>query len=143
MEPVTVAELAKDRDSQITLPYGLPGFESIKQMGVVAVDDSDTLFLLAALDGSDVQFFAINPWAFFDDFELSVRDEDLDVIGRPEPNDVYVLALVAVREDGSKTANLRAPIVVNAHLRLARQVVADSDEWGMSVPIDGLRTDVS
>ncbi|MDI6616630.1 MAG: flagellar assembly protein FliW, partial [Syntrophaceae bacterium] len=54
----------------------------------------------------------------------------------PAPEDIVVLSTVTIRSDPFRvTANLRAPIVINAGKMLAKQVVLMEDEYPVQYPL--------
>ena len=67
------------------------------------------------------------PLVFFPDYEFTIDDEVEAELGLTSPEDVLVYAILTLsgHEIRDLTANLMAPIVINAKTRQAKQIVLD------------------
>lgn len=103
----------------------LPGFPRYRDYALVAADVRGLLYWLQAVDAGGPRFLAVPARAYFPEYApalpRSVRSE-LRVAEDGEP-ELYCIVTVPDGDVGGATANLRAPLVVNAARGLARQVV--------------------
>ncbi|MGD9705998.1 MAG: flagellar assembly protein FliW [Acidimicrobiia bacterium] len=122
-----------------TLADGLPGFEGPRRMALLGSgqvpghpdvhSEQQTMYWLQDVDDGALAFLCIVPWVAFPEYEI---DLDVDGLGITDERDVCVLTIVTVRRDQSGvqlSANLRAPVVINAVNRQARQVILTSSRW--------------
>jgi flagellar assembly factor FliW len=103
----------------------LPGFPDHRDYALVAADGQGLVFWLQSVHPGGPRFLAVPAAPYFPDYapvlpravraELHLADED-------EP-EVYCIVSVPEGDVARATANLRAPLVVNAARGLARQVV--------------------
>ena len=107
---------------------GLGGFEDHHNFAMLVDADSPVEWLQSIAD-PDVCFPVIDPFLVDPAYEIALPDADATAVGAKHAKDVAVRVILAVREPIEETtANLLAPIVLNASTRLGRQVVLqDSD----------------
>lgn len=127
-----------DEDTLLTFADGIPGFPGVHRMGLLGsgqvpgqpeLAGQQTMYWLQDVDDGSLAFLCIVPWAVFPDYDV---DLDVESLGITDQRDVCVLALVTVRREGGAmlmSANLRAPVVVNAATRVARQVILTTSRW--------------
>lgn len=120
-------------------PKGLPGFPSEKDFLPVEVPEQLPLVYLQSLRTSDLCFVAAPVNCLVDDYRLSSDAGDLTLIGLGpdvvrDPQ-VLCLALLCFGEDGTATANLRAPIVVNLRNRHGVQAIQNEDRYPFRFPL--------
>jgi len=129
--PVDVPELA--------FPAGLPGFEDLHRFALAHWGGPDSPYArLVSLERSDVAFLVAPPEAFFDDYDVEMRDDDAALLQLEDPADALVLVMITVGERADEaTANLLGPLVVNTRAQLAAQIVpAEADPArGARVPL--------
>lgn len=115
----------------IRFPYGLYGFEDIKEYVLLGkVGDDNPFMWLHAVHNPDVCFVVIDPLVFRKDYSPSINEEVLHKLEVEEPSDIRFLSIVVIPQDISKmTANLQGPIVINAKKNIAMQVILDDDKY--------------
>ncbi|NJO24272.1 MAG: flagellar assembly protein FliW, partial [Sphingomonadales bacterium] len=70
------------------------------------------------------------PDAFFPDYAVELDDLTCEELSLESADDALVLVVLAISDNGaSTTANLLAPVVLNARLRLASQVILSGTDW--------------
>ena len=71
------------------------------------------------------------PLAFFPDYEFTIDDEVEAELGLTSPEEVLIYAILTLagKEIRDLTANLMAPIVINAATRQAKQIVLDRSPY--------------
>ena len=118
---------------EFVFPNGLPGFPSETDFLPVEVPDQLPLVYLQSTRTSDLCFVAAPVKCLVADYEFSARAEDLDsvdlgpdTLGGPG---MLCLAVLCFSEDGTATANLRAPIIVNLRNRRGVQAIQNEDRY--------------
>lgn len=116
-------EVAEDK--VITFPQGLFAFEDKKRYVLLENQGAgNPLWWLQSLDDSDLAFVLINPFLFKPDYEFELSAEDVEDLGLVNPQEAAVFCLVVIPRDVKKmTANLLAPLVINAQLKKGKQIV--------------------
>lgn len=116
----------------VTLPQGMPGFEEFKRYTIIAADPESPLFWLQSLDDPGLAFITLNPFVIVEKYRpaLSAEDRaDLDLEGEGE---LLYLVIVTLKENYlESTANLRAPLVINAKNLRGRQVILDDPAFSL------------
>ena len=110
----------------ISLPGGVAGFPDSETFALVELSPTSPLFRLCSLDAPGLDFLVAPPAVFFPDYAPEVDDASAARLGLTDAEDALLLVLLTVGEDvGSATANLMAPVVINARTRQAAQVVVE------------------
>ena len=126
VESDRLGPLEMDEAAIIEMPAGIMGFPGLQRYALVAAADEGLYSWLQSLDDPALAFLAVVPAPFIPDNEPVISDEDCRQLQLLEPSEAQLLCLVTV-EEGSVSANLLGPIVLNVITRTARQVViADS-----------------
>jgi flagellar assembly factor FliW len=118
-----------DEPAVVHFLHGLPAFESETRFLIIEQDSTAPVVFLQSLSTPGLVFLTL-PVRFLDPgYELSLAADDLAALGlpadaRPEDGaDVLALAILTVRPGQPVTANLMAPVVVEARTRRAVQAV--------------------
>ncbi len=107
----------------IRFPNGLPGFEGCRGFLLMMSESLGPIQCLKAIEGPTASFLVIDPRRVMPDYrcELSAGDRHRLSVG---DNDALLwLVLLTIELDGTITANLRAPIVINPERMVGQQVV--------------------
>jgi len=92
--------------------------------------DGPVLYELRSVEKPDLSFLVGVPRAFFPEYTVELDDQSCDDLGLHEPADALVLVILSAGADpAATTANLLAPVVINAHTRTAAQVILSGSEW--------------
>jgi flagellar assembly factor FliW len=111
----------------------LPGFPDLVRFVLVQLaggEDDAVMFELRSLDDPDLRFLVANPTAFFPDYNVELDETACADLGLTDGSDALILVLLTIGDDlATATANLMAPVVVNARTRSAAQVILAGAEW--------------
>jgi flagellar assembly factor FliW len=114
---------------KITFPFGLFGFESLKDY-VLLDAEQQPFFWLQSIDNDQIAFILINPFLFRPDYEMDIDNEELIPIGITDPAKAVIFSIVTIPADNSPmTANLQGPLVINRDSRLGVQAVLTDSRW--------------
>ncbi|MBD3784562.1 MAG: flagellar assembly protein FliW [Micrococcales bacterium] len=117
----------------IRVPEGLVGFPATAyEVRPVATG----LYDLAPLDHDGPRFVTAAAEAFFPDYHPEIDDATAQRLGIEVAEDALVLLVVTIAEDITRsTANLLAPVVVNARTSDAEQVVLTGQDFPLRAPL--------
>ncbi len=114
---------------------GLFGFEEYKKFIPLAVDeedDSGAMIYLQSVDEEHLSFLMMNPFLLTEDYKpaLSIEDNNALALEKEEDMACYVMCVIKDTPEES-TVNLRCPIIINVLTRQAKQVILDTDQYGL------------
>ena len=130
---------SEDAAAQDVLPSAAEASDGL--FGEPAADspaevDESPLYELRSLEQPDVRFMVVVPGAYFADYEIDLDDQECGDLGLTDSADALVLVMLTVgRDAASTTANLLAPVVINARTRAAAQVILTGSDWPVRVPL--------
>jgi flagellar assembly factor FliW len=111
---------------ELTLVGGLAGFSEGERYALVEVSSTSSLFRLCSLDVPGLDFLVVPPAVCFPDYAPEIDDASAARLELVDAQDALLLVVLTVGEDvGAATANLMAPIVINARTRSAAQVIVE------------------
>ncbi len=133
VDSATVTDVSADLP-ELTFVRPLPGLGDLRRFVLVELpgdDDGDpVLFELRSLEDAGVRFLVAVPTAFFPDYAFELDETEAAPLGLRDEADALVLVLLTVgRDPGATTANLLAPVVVNARTRTAAQIILSGSDW--------------
>jgi flagellar assembly factor FliW len=136
-----------DKPGELVLnfPLGLPGFETSRTFVLRAQPSFAPVACLQSIDSPDLCFLVVPIGALVADYSLCASPDDLRTLGLNEdcqPNaqpGVVCLAILTVPQDGSLTANLLAPVVINMASNIAVQAVRADSVYSHRHPITALQ----
>lgn len=115
-------------EALLELDGGLPGFPQVCALRLTSVDEFGIFFWMAAADELEVSFLAVNPFVYFADYEVEIGDVDQAALRASPDDDLIVFCFVTLdRDQGTATANLLAPVVINVTRSVACQIILDGD----------------
>ena len=136
-------------------PVGLPGFDRARDW-VLEGDDTKVFSLLRNLDEPSIGLLVAPPWDMAPGYEPDLPDEELVQMGIEDAGDVNLFVVATIVQSGPREAiaepsaesiadhaaepapqeravtvllNLAAPIVLNRHSGVARQLILDRQGW--------------
>jgi flagellar assembly factor FliW len=92
--------------------------------------DEPVLYELRSVEQPQVRFLVAVPTAFFPDYGFELDEVSCAELGLKDADEALVLVLLTIGDDGaSTTANLLAPVIINARTRSAAQVILSGTDW--------------
>lgn len=112
---------------------GMPGFEEVKKFILINNEEEGSPFKwLQGVDEPKPAFVIVNPFAVKKDYEINLKDDVLKELNINNAEDVSIFCIVVVPEDVSKmTVNLQAPLILNNACHKGRQLILDTDRYGV------------
>jgi flagellar assembly factor FliW len=122
-------------DGVVTFTDGLPGFETCRQFVIVASPDLQPFTLMHGVDATGPSFVAIDPRAIEPHYPAVLDAVNLARLAADGGDPLLWLAIVATQEDGSATANLRAPVVINPGTMRGIQLITAESAYPVNHPL--------
>jgi flagellar assembly factor FliW len=125
-----------DDSSVITLVKGPLGFEPQNRYCLIQHRPDTKFRWLQSLDDGSLAFVVVDPSEFFTNYEFEVSDTDAEKISLDSAEDALALAIVTIGKGGEEvTANLAAPILINAKNLAGTQVVLQDNSYSVKHPL--------
>jgi flagellar assembly factor FliW len=115
---------------------GLLGFGYLRKF-IILDDPNDEIFAwLQSCENPDVAFPVLEPELFAQNYSIELSKADLEVLKLKDMRESRLLTIITIPNDPTQmTANLKAPIVINPRLKLARQCVLQDNSLQIREPI--------
>lgn len=115
--------LPVNKDNILTFPHGLPGFENLSQFVLFHDASNHSVFYLQSAEDPSVRLPLTSPHWFQVDYQISLTDEESDLLQAQDQQDLVVLVTVSETEKDSPDvhANFNGPIIINLNKRIAIQ----------------------
>ena len=124
-------QVSYDKNEAIHIINGLIRFEAYTEyLPIPFHEDSDSLISLQSLEDETLSFILMNPFGILADYSPSLSDEELKELDAEASEDLSYYVVCVMRDSvAESTVNLKAPLVVNARTRQARQIILDQSEY--------------
>jgi flagellar assembly factor FliW len=126
MNTLELLELEKpttQSNDVVLLPYGLLGFERVKNYSLLANAEEDPFLWLKMLEDARHAFLVLPPGLVVPNYSPDFEDEDVEFLELDDLADALILNIVTLREAAPATVNLKGPIVINRQTWIGKQVV--------------------
>ena len=120
------ADVEVDPRDVVTFPEGIPGYEGRREFVIIDSEEFAPLKVLHAVNSQEPCFLAIDPKTVIENYRGELSEADRLRLGAADDSDLVWLAIVSVSDKGEVTANLRAPVVINAQRMIGRQVMPNN-----------------
>lgn len=124
LETLRFGLLEIEDNKVIKFPQGLPGFEQHHAFVLLHPDPELPISYLQSVDDGYISFVVMDPFLVLPSYEFELSDavkQELELTG---PEEVSILAIVTIKDEiRNATINLKAPLVINTQLRIAKQVI--------------------
>ncbi len=117
-----LGELDIAEEKVINFEEGILGFEEIKEYCIVPIPQKEGFYIMQSIEDENISFILINPWDSFKDYEIDIDDAQLEELRVEESSQLAIYSIVSFKKNGM-TANLLAPIVINAENKNGAQIV--------------------
>ena len=134
VETTRFGQIEADENRLIQFPHGLLGFPEHRDYALIQTNDEGNFFWLQSIDRPDLAFVVCDPLLFIPDYQVPIKQEDLDKIDIKSMNDVQVLIIVN-KIDRTLTGNLQGPLVINVVNRQGRQLVLSEKKYSTRHPL--------
>lgn len=126
-------EVNLDEEKVITFDEGLIGFEDCKRYTILYNNEeggNTTISWLQSLDVPELALPVISPLSVMADYNPIVEDEVLQPLGELTEENIIILLTLSVPSDITKmSANLKAPLIINADTKKGCQIIAENPDY--------------
>jgi flagellar assembly factor FliW len=122
----------------VKMPYGLLGFESIKDFFLVSdPEENPFMWLQMAADVEEAQsFLVVSPFVIHPGYSPDFSEEEMQAIGVSHAEDAMLLNIVTLRGPNHATVNLKGPLVINRQTLTGKQIIPENaGEFQVDYPI--------
>jgi flagellar assembly factor FliW len=110
----------------IQLPFGLLGFERVKNYALLANPQEEPFMWLQMLDNGRKSFLVVSPFLVMPEYQPDIPGDDVEFLGLADPSDALVYNICTLRGPGKATINLKGPIVINRHTMIGKQIIPNN-----------------
>lgn len=129
-------ELEVDKTDIIKLKEGLLGFEKLTRFFVVDPGDQTLILWLQSSDDPSTAFPIIEPKIFMPDYVVKLLPAELASLELENLFGASVYTVLTIPQDVTQmSANMKAPIIINNTLKIARQVVLQDNKLDVRYPM--------
>ena len=120
----------------VTFPEGLLGFSELRKF-VLLDDPNDEIFAwLQSCEKPSVAFPILEPELFTSGYAFKMSRHDLETLKMTAADRSRVFTIITIPSDATQmTANLKAPLVINAKDKIAKQIVAQENDFQIKFPV--------
>lgn len=125
-------------ENTLQFPEGIPGFETQKSFRLIhdAEQEKPSVHYLQAVDDPDVQLPVVDPRSLQVDYEITLSDEECELLQLEDPADCAVL-LVLFRGGDDRQSGIRAnflgPLLINTTSRIGMQKILNAVERNVTI----------
>lgn len=135
-EMIETENPATARPDLVRMPNGMLGFEAIKDYVLTSNPEELPFAWLKVKDNAGLAFVVIDPFMAMPDYQPDIPQADVDFLKLDQPDDALLLAVVTIHNQLRATVNLKGPIVINRHTRIAKQVIiANASVYSVTHPL--------
>lgn len=132
-------EIDLSEDKIITFENGIMGFEECKRFTLLydcEKEEKPSISWLQSLDEKDLALPVVNPFLVKEGYNPIVEDELLKSLGELNDENVVILLTMTIPSDITKmTANLKAPIIINADTQKGCQIIVENQEYDIKYKV--------
>ena len=110
----------------IRLPFGLLGFEHVKQYILLTNPNEEPFMWFQMLDNAKRAFLVVPPFCVKPDYQPDISDDEVDFLELSDPADAFLLNIVTLRGNNQATVNLKGPVVINRRTLIGMQVILNN-----------------
>ena len=136
LETLTFGTLEFDKKSIIHLPEGMLGFPKQKKYILVEEPEIQPFKWLQSLEDQYVAFPVVDPHLLFKGYLCALTLDDLRALEIEGEKDVFTLAVAVIAENPNDSSiNLRAPLLINHHKMVGKQVILMDSSYSAMQPL--------
>lgn len=126
-----------EAEDVVTFPVGLFGFEEEHKFLVLPFEGgAGSLLCFQSVQTPALAFVAMDPFSLLPDYAPVLQPQELKELGVKDSQELAFYVLCVVKKPVSdSTVNLKCPVAIHPHTRVARQVILEADAYEMRHPL--------
>ncbi|MGE0481727.1 MAG: flagellar assembly protein FliW [Phycisphaerae bacterium] len=128
IDTVRFGPLEVDEERLIEFADGLLGFPEHHRFALIQTAPDPVFFWLQSAEDPALAFVVCDPLGFVPDYQIPVRQDDVDQLAMRDLGDCQVLVIVN-RVDEWLTGNLLGPLVIGVQSRRGKQMVLSDKRY--------------
>ena len=126
----------KNDKNVIQLPYGLLGFERVKNYVLLTRPEEEPFMWFQMVGEAKRAFLVVPPHFVLADYRPDLSELDVAFLELHDPSEAFILNIVTLRGKGEATVNLKGPIVINRRTLIGKQVIpVNAAEFAIQHPL--------
>ncbi|MDK2807597.1 MAG: flagellar assembly factor FliW [Clostridiales bacterium] len=126
-------EIDLSEDKVITFENGIMGFEDFKKYTLLYDNEKEerpSISWLQSLEEESLALPVVNPFLIDETYNPVVDDELLQSLGELTDENIVLLLVMTIPSEIEKmTANLKAPLVINADSKKGCQIIVENQDY--------------
>ena len=124
-------EIEVDEKKIVHFKNGIPAFEDEHEFIILPYEEESPYYFMQSLQSPDLAFLLTIPFLFFPEYTFEIDDESVKELDIKNQESVFYYSMVTIPNGSIRymTANLVAPIVLNADNMQAKQVVLEKSNY--------------
>lgn len=118
----------------LNFPRGLLGFPEDREYALIQTGENSAFYWMQAVHRPELAFVVCDPRMFIPEYRIAIKNEDLTSIGLTDTHGSQVFVVVN-KVDGTLTANLQGPLVINVATRIGKQLVLSDKKYTTRHPL--------
>lgn len=124
-------EIEVDEKKIVHFKNGIPAFEDEHEFVILPYEDESPYYFMQSVKTPDLAFLLTIPFLFFNDYTFEIDESTVKELDIKNQDAVFFYSMITIPNGSIRymTANLVAPIVLNADNMLAKQVVLEKSNY--------------
>lgn len=129
-------ELEVNKNDIVNFKEGILGFDALKRFFVVDPGDQTLILWLQSAEDPAIAFPIIEPKIFKHDYTVKLVPAEFASLELEDLNGASIYTIITIPQNVTEmTANLKAPIVINNKVKVARQIVLQDSKLEVKHPM--------
>lgn len=129
-------ELEVNKNDIINFKEGILGFDALKRFFVVDPGDQTLILWLQSVEDGSIAFPVIEPKIFKHDYTVKLVPAEFTSLELEDLNGASIYTIITIPQNVTEmTANLKAPIIINNKVKVARQIVLQDSKLEVKHPM--------
>lgn len=125
-----------DEEELFFFEHGIPGFEDKHRYLMAKYSAESPFYILQSVDEPGPAFILISLEQVVPGYSIELTDEVVTELKISQPEEAAVYAIVTIPGELAKaTVNLAAPLLINAHEKVGKQIILNNPSYGMKHPL--------
>jgi flagellar assembly factor FliW len=136
IDTVRFGKVDIDETKIIQFNEGIPGLEEYRRFAILQFDGSYPIIWLQSTEDKNICLPVIDSFLVLPEYSFDISDEEVCQLSLAGPEDLKIISVLVIPENiETMTVNLAAPIVINMKNNCAKQIILNSGEYNVRVPV--------